>query len=74
MYNSCVITDTNPYINETFSTQEFVPYAPDAVMALPDIFATCDIETIAAAGAGKIRKNPVFSWDAHIDGLLQAAA
>jgi hypothetical protein len=74
MYKSCVITDLNPYISETFSAQEFVPYAPDAVMSLPDIFANCDVEAVAAAGGGKIRNDPAFSWNAHIDGLLQAAA
>jgi hypothetical protein len=74
LYNSCVITDINPYLSETFAPSELVAYEPNTPMSLPDIFANCDVETIAAAGAHKIRKDPAFSWDAHIDGLQQAAA
>lgn len=74
LYNSCVITDLNPFMSETFSPSELVPYAPNESMTLPDIFKTWDVEAIAAAGGEKVRNDPAFSWDAHLDGLQSAAA
>jgi len=74
LYESCVITDINSYIDRNFSAKELVPYAPDESKTLPDIFETCDVAAIAAAGRTRIKGDPAYSWNAHIDGLLQAAA
>jgi hypothetical protein len=72
MYESCVITDLNPCIEENFSAGQYVPYAPGSDLTLEDIFESYDTEAIAASAAD-IRTRPHFSWEAHVDALLQIA-
>jgi hypothetical protein len=73
MYESCVITDVNQYISDTFEGEDFIPYSHNDCLTIADIYSEFDVRKVAAAGASKIRNNPAHSWDAHIDGLIRAA-
>jgi hypothetical protein len=73
LYESCVITDVNKYIKETFGPEQFVAYSPAANDTIADIFEAYDVESIAAAGAQRMHGDLAYSWDAHIDGLTRLA-
>jgi len=73
-YQSCVITDVNQAITDTFSSDEYVRRAPDSSMTLEDVFSTYDVQAVAQHGFHRVRRDPAFSWDSHIDGLLRVAA
>jgi hypothetical protein len=74
MYGSCIITDTNPYIRNAFAAHEYVAYGPDSVMTIADIYDGGHVAGVAEAGARRVRSDPAYGWDAHIDGLMQAAS
>lgn len=71
MYGSCVITDANPYITETFSKSELLHYAPGSSLSLKDLLATHDVAAIGAAGAARVHGDRAFSWDGHFDQLTR---
>ena len=73
LYGSCVITDVNPYIAETFSDGDFIAYAPGSSMTLEDVFAAHDTRAIAHRSGMRARTDVPFSWPAHFDALLQIA-
>jgi hypothetical protein len=73
LYGSCVITDTNPCIEENFSEDDYVSYAPGSPLTIEDIFATCDIRGIANQSGLKAKEDPRFSWHAHFDAVLEIA-
>jgi hypothetical protein len=73
LYESCVITDTNPCIEENFSADEYVAYGPGSSMTIQDIFATRDTRAIANHSARTVRENPRFSWHGHFDAVLEIA-
>jgi hypothetical protein len=73
LYESCVITDTNPCLEETFSADEFVNYGPESEMTIEDVFAAYDTRAIANRSAQKARDNPRFSWDGHFDAIMDIA-
>lgn len=73
LYDSCVITDTNPCIAETFSDDDYVPYAPGSSMTVQDIFAAHDMRVIAIRSGEKARAHASFSWQAHFESVLQIA-
>ena len=73
LYESCVITDTNPCIEQNFSTNEYIAYGPGSPMTIEDIFATHDTREIARRSGKQARENPRFSWHAHFDSLLEIA-
>jgi hypothetical protein len=74
LYGSCVITDINRCIGERFCADEFVPYGLCNAMTIADIYDSYDVESIAAAGASKVCADRSYSWDGHLDRLLQTAA
>jgi hypothetical protein len=73
LYESCVITDKNPCLEENFSEGEYVAYEPDCELTIEDIFAIHDTREIARQSGQKARKNPRFSWHTHFDTLLEIA-
>ncbi|MGE3475330.1 MAG: hypothetical protein AB7H70_05945 [Rhodospirillaceae bacterium] len=73
LYDSCVITDTNPCIAEHFSEEDYVPYAPGAAMTIAELFSAHDMRAIAMRSGNKARANPEFSWHGHFDSVLQIA-
>lgn len=73
LYESCVITDLNPCIEQHFSDDEIVPYAPDTKMTINDIFKDYDMPAIAERAARKAQETPEFSWDSHLDAVLETA-
>lgn len=73
LYDSCVITDINPCISETFSENEFISYAPGSTMTLEDIFATHDTKDIAHRSGERARASERFSWQTYFDGVMQVA-
>jgi hypothetical protein len=70
---SCVITDRTPFIAACFTDNELLAYEPQTQVSLVDLYSSRDVRAIAAAGAAKVRATPHYGWDAHFDGLLQAA-
>jgi len=74
MYGSCVITDTNPYIRNAFAPHEYVTYGPQSSMTIADLYGERRVAEVADAGARRVRADAAYGWDAHIDGLLRAAA
>jgi hypothetical protein len=73
LYDSCVITDTNPCIAENFSEDDYIPYAPGSQMTIADICATHDMRAIATRSGEKARAHSGFSWHAHFESVLQIA-
>lgn len=73
LYDSCVITDINPCITETFSENDFISYAPDSNMTLEDIFAAYDTREIAHQSGKRARDSDRFSWQTYFDGVAQVA-
>jgi hypothetical protein len=73
LYESCVITDINPCIEENFSENDYVPYAPGSTLTIEDIFATHDMRGIAKQSSIKAKEDPRFSWPAHFDAMLEIA-
>lgn len=74
LYNSCVITDTNPCIDRNLESDQFVAYAPDSAMTIADVFAAHDIEAIATRSGAMARAKADWSWESHFDAVLQAAS
>lgn len=72
LYESCVITDINPCIAETFSEDDFIAYAPGSDQTIADLFAVHDTRAIAASGK-RARESARFSWPAHFDALVEIA-
>ena len=74
LYGSCVITDVNPCIADTFMSNEFIPYSPQSTETISDLFNQYDFAAIGRAAADKVTRHGAFSWDAHFDDLLKVAA
>jgi hypothetical protein len=70
---TAVITDESPQLRKTFTRDEYVPHDWNATKTLSEIFETIDLEKIAAAGALQVNNDRAFSWDFHIDRLLELA-
>lgn len=71
MYGACVITDINPYLAQTFTRAELLPYIPGSALTVADLFAAHDIAAVAAAGAARVHGDRTFSWDGHFDELVR---
>lgn len=74
MYGSCVITDINPYLAQTFSRGELVPYIPGSALSIADLFATLDFAAIGAAAAARVHGDRRFSWEGHFDELIRVVS
>lgn len=74
LYGSCVITDVNPGIEALFSPEHYITYTPTSKMTIADIFQQDDIASIARRSAENIHAHAGFSWDAHFNDVLAAAA
>ncbi len=71
MYGACVITDINPYLAQTFTRNEMLPYIPGSALTIADLFATHDVAAIGAAAASRVHGDRAFSWDGHVDALVR---
>jgi hypothetical protein len=74
MYESCVITDVNRYIEENFDADEYVSYAPSSSMTIADIYGSCDVRAVAEKGAQKVGADSAYTWNSHFDRFVHAAA
>lgn len=72
MYGSCVITDINPYLAQTFTRSELLPYIPGSALSIVDLFGAHDIAAIGAAAAARVHGDRAFSWEGHFDELIRA--
>jgi hypothetical protein len=73
LYGSCVITDTNPCIEENFTEDDYVSYAPGSSLTIEDIFATRDMRGLANQSRLKAKEDPRFSWQGHFDAVVDIA-
>ncbi len=73
LYDSCVITDINPCITETFSEDDFISYTPESDMTLEDMFAAHDTKEIALQSGKRARESARFSWPTYFDTVMQVA-
>jgi hypothetical protein len=73
LYGSCVISDVNTFMAETFTRGEFLPYDLGSGASLAQLFKTHDIEAIGAAASHRTRNDRAFTWDAHFDDLVRIA-
>lgn len=72
LYESCVITDINPCIAETFTGDDLISYAPGSDRTIADLFDAHDTRAIAAAGRNASQTER-FSWPAHFKALVEIA-
>ena len=73
LYESCVITDTNPCIEENFACDEYVAYGPESTLTIRDIINTHDTKAIARHSGRNARLNPKLSWQGHFDSFVAIA-
>lgn len=74
MYGACVITDINPYLAQTFTRDEMLPYIPGSALTIADLFATHDVAAIGAAAASRVHGDRAFSWEGHFDELVRVVS
>ncbi|MGE4064123.1 MAG: hypothetical protein AB7E79_12215 [Rhodospirillaceae bacterium] len=73
LYGSCVLTDVNPLLRATFHDGTYVPIEPSSSPPLVEIFDDQDVETVAAEGAAAIEDDPRFTWERHVQNVLDVA-
>jgi len=73
LYEICVITDTNPCIEENFACDEYVAYGPESILTIRDIINTHDTKAIAHHAGRNARLNPKLSWQGHFDSFVAIA-